>query len=58
MKRKWYLQTWFIVLFFFFAFVALATAPPVGLVMLIVDVALIIFQSKENKKSASRVWYI
>lgn len=51
MKRKWYLQTWFIVLFFFFAFVALATAPPVGLVMLIVDVALIIFQSKENKKA-------
>lgn len=53
MKKKFYLQTWFIVLFFFFAFIAVVLAPILGLVMLVIDIALIIFQAKQNKKLVS-----
>lgn len=53
MKKKWYLQTWFIALLFFFTFLGIVMSPPVGLAMLAIGIILIVFQAKENKKLQS-----
>ena len=53
MKKKWYLQTWFIALLFFFTFFGIVMSPPVGLAMLAIGIILIVFQAKENKKLQS-----
>ena len=53
MKKKWYLQTWFIALLSFIAFFFIVVVPIVGLIMLAISIALIVIQSKDNKKLLS-----
>ena len=44
MKKKWYLQTWFIALLFFIAFFFIVMVPIAGLIILVIGIALIIIQ--------------
>ena len=53
MKKKWYLQTWFIALLFFIAFFFIVMVPIAGLIILVVGIALIIIQAKDNKRLLS-----
>lgn len=53
MKKKWYLQTWFIVLMFFFSLFGIAFCTPIGLIILILDIILIILQAQNNNKLLS-----
>lgn len=53
MKKKWYLQTWFIGLLFFFSPLSIVINPIVGLPMLILGIVLIIIQSQNNSKLLS-----
>lgn len=53
MKKKWYLQTWFIALLSFIAFFFIVVVPIVGLIMLAISIALVVIQSKDNKKLLS-----
>lgn len=53
MKKKWYLQTWFIALLFFIAFFFIVMVPIAGLIILVVGIALVIIQAKDNKRLLS-----
>ena len=53
MKKKWYLQTWFIALLSFIAFFFIVVVPIVGLIMLAISITLVVIQSKDNKKLLS-----
>lgn len=48
MKRKFYLQTWFISLLFFFSFLGIAVPPM--FILLLVGIILIFLQHREDKK--------
>ena len=48
MKRKFYLQTWFIALLFFFSFLGIAVPPM--FILLLVGITLILLQHREDKK--------
>lgn len=50
MKKKWYLQTWFIGLLFFFSAPIIVLNPIVGFSILILGIVLIVIRSKERKK--------